>query len=99
MGSFSVYKRQAWEPIVEVTQTKGDSETRSDFSPDDKFADFENYDHYIQLGQDAYTASSADFIRPALKRGLAIEQKVGVNPYKFGLIGSTDSHTGLSSPE
>ncbi|MFT7122557.1 MAG: hypothetical protein ACI9BG_001283 [Parasphingorhabdus sp.] len=92
-------RRVAWEPIVEVTQTKGDSETRSDFSPDDKFADFENYDHYIQLGQDAYTASSADFIRPALKRGLAIEQKVGVNPYKFGLIGSTDSHTGLSSPE
>ena len=84
---------------MEVTQTKGDSETRSDFSPDDTFADFENYDHYIQLGQDAYIASSADFIRPALKRGLAIEQKVGVNPYKFGLIGSTDSHSGLSSPE
>ncbi|MDG1818830.1 MAG: DUF3604 domain-containing protein [Porticoccaceae bacterium] len=92
-------QRMRWEPIVEVTQIKGDSETRSDFSPEDEFADFENYDHYIQLNQKEFTVSPADYIRPALKTGLAIEQKVGVNPYKFGLIGSTDSHSGLASVE
>lgn len=95
------YARQRirWEPIVEVTQIKGDSETRSEFSPEDEFADFENYDHYIQLGQKEFLVAEADYVRPALKKGLAIEQKVGVNPYKFGLIGSTDSHSGLASPE
>jgi len=95
-------QRARWEPIVEVTQIKGDSETRSEFSPQDEFADFENYDHYIQLaekGQEEFNPSPADYIRPALKKGLVIEQKVGVNPYKFGMIGSTDSHSGLASPE
>lgn len=98
-------QRMRWEPIVEVTQIKGDSETRSDFSPQDEFADFENYDHYLQLadknqeGHKGFTASPADYIRPALKKGLAIGQRVGVNPYQFGLIGSTDSHSGLASPE
>jgi hypothetical protein len=95
-------QRARWEPIVEVTQIKGDSETRSEFSPQDEFADFENYDHYIQLaekGQKEFNPSPADYIRPALKKGLVIEQKVGVNPYKFGMIGSTDSHSGLASPE
>jgi hypothetical protein len=92
-------RRIKWEPIVEVTQIKGDSETRSDFSPDDEFADFENYDHYIQQGKSEYKGSTADYIRPALKKGLAIEQDIGVNPYKFGLIGSTDAHSGLSSAE
>jgi hypothetical protein len=92
-------RRIKWEPIVEVTQIKGDSETRSDFSPNDQFADFENYDHYIQQGKSDYKGSTADYIRPALKTGLAIEQQIGVNPYKFGLIGSTDAHSGLSSAE
>ena len=93
-------RRMQWEPVVEVTQIKGDSETRSDFSPEDEFADFENYDYYIQVGlNNDYKASTADYIRPALKRGLSIGQQVGVNPYKFGLIGSTDAHTGLSTSE
>jgi hypothetical protein len=93
-------RRMQWEPVVEATQIKGDSETRSDFSPEDEFADFENYDYYIQVGQkNDYKASAADYIRPALKRGLSIGQQVGVNPYKFGLIGSTDAHTGLSTSE
>ena len=63
-------RRIKWEPIVEVTQIKGDSETRSDFSPEDEFADFENYDHYIQQGKSKYKSSTADYIRPALKKGL-----------------------------
>ncbi len=92
-------RRMAWEPVAEITQIKGDSETHSELSPEDEFADFETYEHYIQIGAVDYKAAAADYIRPALKRGLAIEQKVGVNPYKFGLIGSTDSHSGLSSSE
>ena len=92
-------RRMAWEPVAEITQIKGDSETLSELSPNDEFADFETYEHYIQNGAVDYVATAADYIRPALKRGLSIEQKVGVNPYKFGLIGSTDSHSGLSSSE
>ncbi len=94
-------RRVSWEPVVEVTQTKGDAETYPMFSPDDEFADFETYRSYIEQDSDRrkYIARVGDYIRPALKRGLTIEQKTGVNPYKFGLIGSTDSHTGLSSPE
>ena len=92
-------RRMHWEPIVEVTQIKGDSETNSQLSPDDEFADFENYTFYIQAGRSKFVSSAGDFIRPALKRGLTIGQEVGVNPYKFGLIGSSDSHSGLASVE
>ncbi|MDG1310479.1 MAG: DUF3604 domain-containing protein [Porticoccaceae bacterium] len=91
--------RMQWEPITEVTQIKGDSETHPGFSPEDEFADFETYDYYIQTSKSKTPVSLGDYIRPALKRGLAIEQKVGANPYKFGFIGSTDAHSGLSSPE
>ena len=80
-----------WEPVVEVTQIKGDSETNSKLSPEDEFADFENYEFYIQRNDVPFAGDAADFVRPALKRGLAIGQQVGVNPYQFGLIGSTDS--------
>jgi hypothetical protein len=92
-------RRMQWEPVVEVTQIKGDSETNSQLSPEDEFADFENYNFYIQTGLAKYVASASDFVRPALKRGLVIGQQVGVNPYKFGLIGSSDSHSGLASVE
>lgn len=92
-------KRMLWEPVVEATQIKGDSETHPQFSPEDQFADFETYRFYIQQNWSKYQAGKGDYIRPALKTGLEIEQKIGVNPYKFGLIGSTDSHTGLASPE
>ena len=91
--------RMQWEPITEVTQIKGDSETHPQFSPDDQFADFETYDYYIQTTKNNTQVSSGDYVRPALKRGLAIEKTIGVNPYKFGFIGSTDAHSGLASPE
>ena len=91
--------RMQWEPITEVTQIKGDSETHPEFSPEDEFADFETYDFYIQTSENKNEVSSADYVRPALKRGLALQQKIGANPYKFGFIGSTDAHSGLSSPE
>lgn len=91
--------RARWEPVVEVTQMKGDSETHSSFSPDDPFADFEEYPYYIQPAPPPYDPKPGDFVRPALKSGLLIGESVGGNPYAFGLIGSTDSHTGLSSAE
>jgi hypothetical protein len=93
--------RVSWEPVAEITQNKGDSETYPILSPDDEFADFERYKSYIEQGSDRrkYVASAGDFIRPALKRGLAIEEKTTVNPYKFGLIGSTDTHIAIASAE
>ncbi len=91
--------RMEWEPVVEMTQIKGDSETHASFSPDDEFADFETYGHYITQEYMEYNPQKADYVRSGLKTGLELEQKVGVNPYKFGLIGSTDSHTGLASAE
>lgn len=91
--------RARWEPVVEVTQIKGDSETHPELSPDDPFADFETYGHYIQNDAPAYEVKAGDYVRSALLRGLAIEEKIGFNPYQFGMIGSTDSHTGLSSAE
>ncbi len=92
-------RRMHWEPISEATQIKGDSETHPVVSPDDEFADFETYAHYIQQDLEEYKPKAGDYIRGAFKTGLALEQKVGVNPYQFGIIGSTDSHSGLSSAE
>lgn len=92
-------ERLYWEPVMEVTQIKGDSETHPLLSPDDPFADFENYPYYIQRDYTDYTPRVGDFARSALRRGLEIESEVGVNPYQFGMIGSTDSHTALSSAE
>ncbi len=91
--------RQTWEPIVEVTQIKGDSEVHPLLAPNDEFADFELYPFYIQTEPETYTATAGDYVRSALKTGLVLEQEIGVNPYNFGLIGSTDSHTGLASAE
>jgi hypothetical protein len=91
--------RRKWEPVVEATQTKGDSETFPQLSPEDRFADFERYTYYIQAYPTPYQPSEGDFVRSGLKRGLQVAREYGVNPYQFGLLGSTDSHTGLSSPE
>ncbi|MEZ5502372.1 MAG: DUF3604 domain-containing protein [Halioglobus sp.] len=91
--------RRKWEPVVEATQTKGDSETFPQLSPEDDFAAFERYTFYIQAFPTPYTPGAGDFVRSALRRGLVLARDYGVNPYQFGLIGSTDSHTGLSSAE
>ncbi|MCO1336430.1 DUF3604 domain-containing protein [Microbulbifer sp. OS29] len=91
--------RMRWEPLVEMTQIKGDSETHSQLSPQDPFSDFENYPFYLQADPEAYRVAKGDYIRSGLRTGLEVEGKIGVNPYKFGLIGSTDSHTGISSAE
>jgi hypothetical protein len=99
MDEDSARIRARWEPVVEVTQFKGDSETHPDLSPEDPFADFELYPHYIQNDPPPYEARPGDYIRSALRIGLMIEEKIGFNPYRFGMIGSTDAHTGIASAE
>ncbi|EAQ99416.1 DUF3604 domain-containing protein [Congregibacter litoralis] len=89
--------RLRWEPIAEITQIKGDSETHPLLSPDDEFADFETYPFYIQRDPEEYRPLKGDYLRSALRRGLELEQSIGSNPYQLGFIGSTDAHTGLSS--
>jgi hypothetical protein len=91
--------RRRWEPIVEVTQYKGDSETHPALSPNDPFADFEDYPYYIQRDWTEYKPQVGDFMRSALIRGMQIEREIGINPYQFGVIGSTDAHTGLAAAE
>ena len=87
--------RATWEPLVEITQTKGTSEVRPELAPADEFAEFE-IRRKLLIGTPT-PPSEADYARSALLRGLQVQRAVGVNPYKFGLIGSTDTHTGLSS--
>ncbi|MEL7186326.1 MAG: DUF3604 domain-containing protein, partial [Pseudomonadota bacterium] len=89
--------RARWEPIYEVTQIKGDSETHPQLSPDDEFADFETWPP-AAWGQE-YGADSASYARSALKEGLRQEAELGVNPFQFGMIGSTDAHTGLATAD
>lgn len=94
--------RAAWEPVAEVTQIKGTSETHPLLSPNDEFAAFEFFHSLIdgRVGVDrAPTVTDADYLRGALKTGLELEERIGVNPYKLGMIGSTDSHSGLASAE
>lgn len=93
--------RMRWEKVVEVTQIKGDSEVHPALAPNDEFADFERYPFFLQRdpAADVYAPSAGDYARPALKRGLTLGERLGVNPFQFGLIGSTDSHTGLTTAE
>jgi hypothetical protein len=91
--------RIRWEPLVEVSQPKGDGESHPMLSPDDEFADFDTWDTgNLDLSQ-AKTDEMlpGEYARSALKRGLELEAKLGVNPYQFGMIGSSDIHTGLST--
>lgn len=92
-------KRSRWEPVYEVTQVKGDGETHPDLSPGDAFADFETWDKgNITLSQPkTKNMLPYEYARSALKEGLRHERQLGVNPFEFGMIGSTDQHTGLST--
>ena len=92
--------RIRWEPIYEVTQIKGDGEAHPYLSPNDEFADYESWDKG-NLGPIPKKPEMLqyEYGREALKKGLKLEQKLGVNPYKFGMVGSTDSHTGLATAE
>ncbi|WP_170425184.1 DUF3604 domain-containing protein [Ruegeria arenilitoris] len=92
-------RRQRLEPLIEVTQMKGDGEAHPALSPDDAFADFETWDGSSLSGAEPKTPDMLprEYARPALKRGLAYEAEFGVNPFKFGMIGSTDAHTSLAT--
>ncbi|MDJ0956536.1 MAG: DUF3604 domain-containing protein [Arenicellales bacterium] len=96
-----VTQRAKWEPVYEITQIKGDGEAHPFLSPDDEFADYEQWDvGNLDLSQAKTNDMLAgEYAREALKRGLEIEARLGTNPYKFGHIGSTDSHTSLSTAE
>ncbi|MEP4766858.1 MAG: DUF3604 domain-containing protein [Roseibium sp.] len=87
--------RQAWEPLIEMMQIKGNSEVHEAFWQADEFAGFENANS-IQKNSNRYF-HKRDFVREGLKLGLAAQQELGVNPYKYGFIGGTDSHNGLTS--
>ncbi|MGB8712500.1 MAG: DUF3604 domain-containing protein, partial [Onishia taeanensis] len=94
-------ERTKWEPLYETTQTKGTGEAHPYLSPNDEFADFEIWDKGNLDGSVAKTTDMLQFeyARSAYKNGLLLDQQLGVNPYKFGLIGSSDAHTGLSALE
>ncbi len=87
--------------MYEITQIKGDGEAHPFLSPDDAFADYETWDAGNLDLSEAKTKNMLqyEYAREALKNGLLLEKRLGTNPYKFGLIGSTDSHTGLSAVE
>jgi len=90
-------RRMSMEPLYEVTQAKGDAETHTFLSPDDAFADFETMDKGNITGSQAKTNDmlAGEYARSALKRGLLMQGNLGVNPFKFGMVGSTDNHTAL----
>lgn len=91
--------RMKWEPVVEMTQIKGDSETHPLLSPTDEFADFETFPFLLTPDGRTPDPTHGDYLRAGLKRGLELDALVGENPFKVGMIGSTDSHTGMSAVE
>jgi len=94
-------QRARWEPLYEVTQMKGDGETHPFLSANDEFADYETWDtgnlNLTVVKQESML--QYEYARAALKNGLKLEAKLGTNPYKFGMVGSTDTHTALASAE
>jgi hypothetical protein len=95
-----VRNRIRWEPLYEVTQIKGDGEAHPKLSPEDEFADFET----LELGNLNLTVVKEDWMlkyeyaRQALRDGLKLERQLGTNPYKFGMVGSSDTHTVPPTP-
>ena len=100
IGADYANRRARWEPLAEVTQIKGDGEAHPFLSPDDEFADYESWDD----GNFAGVPKTSDMLefeyaRGALKLGLSLFGELGVNPFRFGMIGSTDSHTALATAD
>jgi hypothetical protein len=93
--------RAKWEPHYELTQIKGDGEAHPSLSPEDEFADYETWDvgnlDISELKKPEML--KGEYAREALKQGLALEAKLGYNPYKFGFGGATDSHTSLATAD
>jgi hypothetical protein len=91
--------RRKWEPLYEATQIKGDGESHPFLSPNDEYADYENWDKGNLDGSQAKEDRMLqyEYARSGLKLGLKLKKELGVNPFQFGMIGSTDSHTGLAT--
>jgi hypothetical protein len=101
LGADYMEARIRWEPVYEMTQIKGDGEAHPFLSPEDEFADFET----LEIGNLNLTVVKTEdmlqyeYAREALKNGLKLEAKFGTNPYKFGMVGSSDTHTALAGVE
>ena len=93
--------RQKWERLYETTQIKGDGEAHPFLSPEDTFADFETWDIGNLDMSEAKTPEmlAGEYARSGLQRGLLVESETGVNPFKFGLIGASDTHIALTTPD
>ena len=91
--------RARYEPLYEVTQIKGDGEAHPFLSPDDEFADYGTWDKadIVGLNPKEDWMLQYEYARSALQIGMQLEQEFGTNPYKFGMIGSTDAHTSLAT--
>lgn len=93
--------RERWEPVYEVSQVKGDGEAHPTLSPQDEFADYENWD-WDNIGRTQDKEEwmlKHEYARSALKLGLKYEQELGTNPFKFGMIASTDGHNTFSTTQ
>jgi hypothetical protein len=93
--------RAKWERLYEATQIKGDGESHPFLSPNDEFANFERWDKgNLDLSElKKPEMLEFEYARSALKNGLKLDKELGVNPYKFGMIGSTDTHTALATAD
>ena len=91
-------RRALNEPLTEITQNKGTSDTIPALSPNDEFANFEIFDHLLTW-PGVTSKPDGSYIRQAFGRGLVIQSKVGANPYKYGLVGASDIHNGLSTSD
>ncbi|MDH3643187.1 MAG: DUF3604 domain-containing protein, partial [Gammaproteobacteria bacterium] len=93
-------ERARWEPLYEATQIKGDGEAHPFLSPNDEFANYETWDR-SNLGSAVKEPGMLqwEYAREALKNGLKVEADLGINPFKFGMVGGTDAHTGLATAE
>ena len=95
--------RSRWEPLYEVTQMKGDGEAHPALSPTDEFADYETWNSWNGRSTKGIETNGwidrkkSEYARSTLKLGLDQQVRLKINPFKFGMIGSTDSHTPLST--
>jgi hypothetical protein len=94
-------ERQRWEPVFEIAQTKGQSEAHPKLSPTDEFvAGYELWDKgNLALVPKKPGMLEREYLREGLKSGLKVEQDLGANPFKYGIVGGTDTHNGLSAIE
>jgi hypothetical protein len=94
------FERQRWEPLFEAWQVKGQSEVHPSLSPTDEFANWEIWDKgNLTLAPKESGMLQYEYLRQALKNGLMMEEKLGANPFKYGMASGTDSHTGLATAE